>query len=135
MDLAFQVSMQYWYLQHLTLLSPLDISTTGSHFLFGSASSLLLELFLCSPPVASLTPTDLGSSSFSVLSLCLFILFMGFSRKEFRSSLPFSPPVDHSLSELSTMTHLSWVTLHVMAHGFIKLHKAMIRVIILVSFL
>ena len=29
------------------------------------------------------TITDLGSSSFSVLSFCLFILFMGFSRQEY----------------------------------------------------
>ena len=30
-------------------------------------------------------------------------------------------PVDHVLSELSTMTHLSWVALHCMAHTFIEL--------------
>ena len=29
------------------------------------------------------TPTDLGSSSFSVLSFCFFILFRGFSRQEY----------------------------------------------------
>ena len=28
-------------------------------------------------------PTNLGFSSFSVLSFCLFILFMGFSRQEY----------------------------------------------------
>ena len=43
--------------------------------------------------------------------------------------------MDHVLSELSTMTHLSWVTLHVMAHGFIELDEAVIHVISLVSFL
>ena len=43
-------------------------------------------------------PTDLGSSSFSGLSFCLFILFMGFSRQEYWSGLPFSSPVDHILS-------------------------------------
>ena len=32
-------------------------------------------------PVAYWAPTDLGSSAFSVLSFCLFILFMGFSGK------------------------------------------------------
>ena len=32
--------------------------------------------------------------------------------------------MDHILSELSTMTHLSWVTLHGMAHSFLKLDKA-----------
>ena len=42
-------------------------------------------------------------------------------------------PVDHVLSELSTMPHLSWGTLHGMAHSFIELHKAVIHVIILLS--
>ena len=32
-------------------------------------------------------------------------------------------PVDHVLSELSTMSHLSWVALHGMAHSFIELDK------------
>ena len=44
-------------------------------------------------------------------------------------------PVDHILSELSTMTCLSWVALHGMAHGFIELYKGMVPVISLVSFL
>ena len=39
-----------------------------------------------------------GSSSFSVLSFCLFILFMGFSRLEYWSSFPFLSPVYHILS-------------------------------------
>ena len=60
-------------------------------------------------------PTNLGSSSFSVLSFCLFILFMRFSRQEYWSGLPFPSPVDHVLSELSTMTRPSWVALH--RHG------------------
>ena len=37
--------------------------------------------------------------------------------------LPFPPPVDHILSELSAMTRLSWVALHSMTHSFIELHK------------
>ena len=32
--------------------------------------------------------------------------------------------MDHILSELSTMTHLSWVALHGMAHSLIELDKA-----------
>ena len=38
-------------------------------------------------------------------------------------------------AEVSSITHLSWVALNSMAHSFIELHKAMIHVIILVSFL
>ena len=60
------------------------------------------------------------------------MLFMGFSRQEYRNVLPSPSPVDHVLSELSTMTGLSWVALHGMAHSFIELDKAVIR---LVSFL
>ena len=37
------------------------------------------------------------------------ILFMGSSRQEYWSGLPFPPPVDHVLSDLSTMTRPSWV--------------------------
>ena len=50
-------------------------------------------------------------SSFSVLSFGLFILFMGFSRQEYCSGLPFPSPADHVLSELPTMTYPSWVAL------------------------
>ena len=96
---------------------------------------ILSGVFLHSSPVAYWAPTDLGSSSFSVLSFCLFILFMWFSRQEYWSGLPFPSPVDHVLSELSTMTRLSWVALHGMAQSFIELDKAVIYMIRLVSFL
>ena len=76
-----------------------------------------------------------GSSSFSVLFFCLFILFMWFSRQEYWSGLPFPFPGHHILSELSTMTHSSLVALHSMAHSFIELDKAVVHVISLVSFL
>ena len=94
-----------------------------------------LELFLYSSPVAYWVPTELGSSSFSVISFCLFILFMGFLREEYWSGLPFPSPVDHVLSELSTVTLLSWVALHGMVLSFTGLDKAVIHVISLVSFL
>ena len=135
MDLTLQVPMQYCFLHHQTLLPSPVPSTTGCCFCFGSISSFFLELFLYSSPVAYCTPTDLGSSSFSVLSFCLFILFMGFSRQEYWSGLPLPSLVDHVLSELSTMTRLSWVAPHGMAHSFIELDKAVVHVISLISFL
>ena len=58
-----------------------------------------------------------------------------FSRQEYWSGLPFPSPVDHVLSELSTMTHPSWVALHGMAHSFIELDKAVVHVISLAGFL
>ena len=64
-----------------------------------------------------------------------FILFMGFSRQEYWSGLPFPSLVGHILSEPSTMTRLSWVALNGMTHSFIELDKAVVHVIILVSFL
>ena len=66
----------------LDLLSPPDTSTTGHYFCIGSASSFFLELFVQVPPVAYWTLTNLKGSSFSVISFCLFILFMGFLRQE-----------------------------------------------------
>ena len=122
-------------LQHWTLLLSPVTSTAGYCFCFGSIPSFFLELFLQWSPVAYWAPTNLGSSSFSVISFSPFILFMGFSREEYWSGLPFPSPGDHILSELSTMTCLSWVILHGMACSFIELDKVLVEVISLVSFL
>ena len=100
-----------------------DTSTTGHRFHFGSASSFFLELFLCSSPVACWTPTNLAGSPFNVIPFCLFILFMGCSRQECWSGLPFLSAVDHILSELSTMTHPSWVAPYDMAHSSLSYTK------------
>ena len=117
----------------MLLLSPVT-STTGYCFYFGTIPSFFLELFLHWSPVAYWAPTDLGSSSFIILSFCLFILFMGFSRQEYWSSLPFPSPVDHILSDLSIMTHPSWWP-HMAWLSFIELHKSVVLVIRLASFL
>ena len=135
MDLTFRVPMQYCSLQHWTLLPSPVTFTTGHYFCFGSVSLFFLELFLHHSPVAYWVPTDLGSSSFGVIYFCLFILFVGFSRQEYWSGLPFPYPVDHVLSEVSTMTHRSWVALQGMAHSFIELNKAVVHVISLISFM
>ena len=56
---------------------------------------LWLHLFNLSEVISPLFSSSIlgtywpGSSSFSVISFCLFILFMGFSRQEYRSCLPF----------------------------------------------
>ena len=124
MDLTFQVPMQYCSSQPWTLLAFAVTSTTGCCFCFVFISSSFLELFHLWSPVAYWAPTNLGSSSFSVLSFCLFILFMGLSRQEYWSGLPVPSPVGHVLSKLSTMTHPSWVTLQGIGHSFIELDKA-----------
>jgi len=134
MDLTFQVPMQYCSLQLRPVPSPVT-STIGCCFCFGSVSSFFLELFLYWSLGAYWTPTDLGNSSFSVVSFCLFILFMGFPRQERWSGLQFPSPVDHIFSEHSTMTRPSWVVLLRMSHSLIELDKSVVHVIRLVSFL
>ena len=106
-------------LRHRTLIPSPVTSTTWWCFCFGSVSAFFLELFLRWSPVAYWVPTDLGSSSFSVLSFYLLILFMRFSRQEYWRGLPFPSPADHVLLELSTMTLPSWMALYSMVHTFI----------------
>ena len=120
------------FFKHQTLLSPsIDVCC----FCFDIASSFLLELFLHFSPVAYWAPTNLGSSSFSVMYFCLFILFMGFLWQECWNGLPIPSPEDHILLEHSTMTAIIWVALHGMAYSFTELDKAVVHVIRLVSFL
>ena len=78
---------------------------------------------------------DMCHQKLSVTCFGLFILFMAFSRQECWCGLPVPSPVDHILSELSTMTCPSWVAPHGMTHIFIELDKVVIHVITLVSFL
>ena len=101
MDLTFQVSMQYCSLQNQSLIhcetySQLGIVSALAHPLhsFWSCFSALLQQHIGHLPT---------------WGVHLFILFMGHSSQEWWSGLPFPSPVDHVLSELSTMTHLSWV--------------------------
>ena len=77
-----------------------------------SNESFFLELFLHWSPVAYWTPTDLGSSSFSILSFCLFTLFMGFSGKN-------TEVVCHSLLQWTTFCQTSppWPTCLGWPHG------------------
>ena len=94
MDLTFQVPIQYCFLQHqILLLSPV-ISTTGVVLLW-------LHPFILSGVISPLISSSVLGTYwprefiFSVLSFCLLLLFMGFSRQEYWSGLPFPSPVDH----------------------------------------
>ena len=118
--------MQYCTLHQTLLLSPV-IFTAGCCFCFGSIASFFLELVLHWSPIAYWAPTDLGSTSFSILSFCLFILFMGFSRQEYWNGLAFPSPADSILSDLSTMTYPSWVAPQAWL-SFIELDKAVVLV-------
>ena len=132
------------WLQLARLLSPWNISSkntgVGCHFLlpviFPTQGSNPHFLHLLYWQADSLPLSHLGNPIIQYYhSFCLFILFMGFSRQEYWSGLPFPSPVDHILSELSTMTYPSWVALHCMAHSFTELDKAVFHVISLISFL
>ena len=118
-----------------------DFTSITSHIHNWVVFSLWLHLFILSGVISPLFSSSIlgtyrpGEFIFQCLSFCLFILFMGFSRQEYWSGLSFPSPVDHVLSELSSMTHPSWVALHGMAHSFIEIDKAVVNVISLVSFL
>ena len=114
-NLTFKVPMQYCSLQHRILLSPPDTFTTEDHLYFHPAASFFLEqlvIVLHSSPVACWTPSHLGGghgSSFGVIPLCLFILFMEFSWQEYWSGLPFPSTVDQVLLGLSLWpVYLAW---------------------------
>ena len=76
-------------------------------FLSGAISPLI-----CSSILGTYRPGEFISR---VLSFCLFIVFMGFSRQEYWNGLPLPSPLDHVLSDLSTMPRPSWVAPHGMA--------------------
>ena len=134
MNLTFQ------FLCNIALYSIKLCSHHLSHPQLGVVFALILSLFFLElffhwSPVAYWAPTDMGSSTFSIIHFCLLILFMGFSRQEYWSGLAFPSPVDHVWSEIPTITCLSWVALQGMAHSCIELDKAVVHVIRSVSVL
>jgi len=76
MDLTLQVPMKYCSYNIRPCFHHQSHPQLGVVFALGT-SLILSGLFLHWFPVACCAPTDLGSSSFSVLSFCLIILFMG----------------------------------------------------------
>ena len=134
MDLTFQVPTQYCSLQLRTLLLLPVASTAGYHFCLGSFPSFFLELFLHWSAVTYWAPTDPGHSPFSIILFCLFILFMGFSRQEYWSGLPFPSPVSTFCQTSPPWpAHLGWP--HKAWLSFIELDQAVVRVIRLTRFL
>ena len=134
MDLTFQVCNIVLYSIRLYFHHQFH-PQLGAFFCFVFVSSFFLELYLHRSPVAYWSPISLVSSSFCILYFSFLMQFMGFSRQEYWSLLLFPSPVDHILSELSTMTRPSWVALHSMAHSFIVLDKAVVHMLSLLNFL
>ena len=135
MDLTFQVPMQYCSLQHQTILPSPNTYTTGCYFCFGSASSFLLELFLCSSPVAYQTPTDLEGFIFQCRNFLPFhavhVVLKPRTLKWFAFLFSNGP------CSVRTLHHDPAVLVAPpgMAHSFSELDKAVVHVISLVSFL
>ena len=130
MDLTFQALVKYFsYSIGLYFHHQMHPPISKYHIHFDPATSFFFEMFLIalrSSLVAYWTPSylEVGGGSFSsVISLCLFILSVGFSRQEYWSGLSFPSPVDHILSELSNMTRPSWLALNSKAYSFIELCK------------
>ena len=124
----------------ILLFTALDLASITSNihnwvlFLLWLHPFILSGLFLHWSPVTYWVPTDLGSSSLSILSFCLFILFMGFSRQEYWSGLPFpSPMVTFCQTSPPWPIHLGWPYRAWLS--FIELDKALVHVIRLASFL
>ena len=118
----------------ILLFTVSDLASITSHIPTWVLFLLWLHPFILfgviSPLISSsmFSPTDLGSSFFNILSFCLFILFMGFSRQEYWSGLPFllqqttfcqnSPPWPIRLG----WPYTAWLS-------FIELDKAVVHVI------
>ena len=128
MDLTFQVSMQYCSLQHRTLL-PSPVHNWVLVLLW-------LHLFILSGVISPLISTYRpGEFIFQCPVFLPFHAVHGVLKVRILKWFAIPSPVDHILSEVSTVTHPSWVALHGMAHSFIELDKAVVHVISLVSFL
>ena len=107
----------------ILFFTALDLASITSHIHSWTMFLLCFSLFIPSGVISPLFSSgilgtyQLGSPSFSDLYFCLFILFMGFSRQEYWSGLPFPSPVDHILSSdyiicleiLCLWTGSSWV--------------------------
>ena len=127
MNLTFQVPMQYFSLQHQALLLSPVTSTTVCCF---SLAPSLQSPGVISPLIsrAYWAPTDLGSSSFSVLSF-------SFSYCSWGSQGEHTEVVCHSLLQWTTFsqTSLPWPVCLGWSHmawlGFTELDKAVVCVI------
>ena len=122
-----------------------DFTFTIRHIHKRALYPLWFELFILSGVISPLFSSNIldtswpggggGVVSFSVLYFGLFILFMVFQRQECWVACLSLLKSTTFCQKSPTMTCPNWVALHCMAYRFIELHKAVINVIILVSFL
>ena len=91
----------------ILLFAALDFTSITSHIHNWVLFLLWLHLFILSRVISPLTSSSILGTNWPgelifQCPFCLCILFMGFSRQEYWSGLPFPSPVDHILSELSS---------------------------------
>ena len=114
---------------------------TSSHIHNWALFSLWLSLFILSGAISPLFSSSIlgtylpGEFIFQCHIFLPFHTVHGVLRARMLKWFAVPSPVDHILSERSTMTHPSWVVLHSMAHSFIELDKAVVHTINLISFL
>ena len=115
----------------ILLCTASDLASITSHIHNWILFLLWLHPFIISKVISPLISSSIldtyqpGEFLFQYPIILPFILFMGFSRQEYWSGLPFPSPVDHILSDLTTMTRLSWWP-HTAWLGFIELDKAVV---------
>ena len=106
----------FWALSNVILffIAP-DFNFTTRHIhnwalylLWPSLFILTGAIIICSSPIEHWIPFNLRGLSSGIISFCVFILSIGISRQEYLTRLLFVSPMDHILSELFTVTRLSW---------------------------
>jgi len=133
MVLMFQVPMQYCSLKHQTLLSPPDTSRAGCHFLFGSASSFFQVVFLHSSLAYNILDTYCPGRVISQGRIFFAFSYCSWGSQG-KNSKWFAIPFSSEPSFVGTLHHDSSIlgAMYGMTH---ELHKAVIHVIIFVTFL
>ena len=117
----------------ILLFTASDLASITSHIHSWVFFLLWLHPFILSGVISPLISSSIlgtywpGEFLFQYPIILLFIMFMGFSRQEYWSGFPFPSPVDHILSDLSTMTCPSWVGPRAWL-SFIELDKAVVLV-------
>ena len=125
----------------ILLFTALDVTSITSHIHNWVLFLLWLRLFLLSGVISPLISSSIlgtyrsGKFIFQCPIFLPFHTVRGVLKARILKWFAFPFSSGPHFSELSTVTHPSWVALHIMAHSFIELDKAVVHVIRLVTFL
>ena len=110
----------------ILFFTALDFTSITSHIHNWVLFLLWICLFILSAIISPLFSSSIlgtyqpGELIFQFPSLLPFHTVHGVLKARVLKCLPLPSPVDHVLSELSTMTRPSWVALHGMAYSFLS---------------